>query len=91
MIAMWSAECSRSTRRAIVVRRAFCTVELTHPAWGSCRSSLWIVPELWKTPRARFPQARCTRTERARTRSTGVLTSNLTKNRKTLKMAQPTG
>ena len=43
--------------------------------WGILRGrrsakSLWIVPELWKTHRTRFPHARWTRTERAPTRST---------------------
>jgi len=33
--------------------------------------SLWIAPDLWKTPRTRFPQGLWTRTERAPTRSTG--------------------
>jgi hypothetical protein len=33
--------------------------------------SLWIVPDLWKTHRTRFPQGPWTRTERAPTRSTG--------------------
>jgi hypothetical protein len=34
--------------------------------------SLWIVPDLWKTHRTRFPQGPWTRTERAPTRSTGI-------------------
>ena len=34
--------------------------------------SLWIAPDLWKTPRTRFPQGLWTRRERAPTRSTGV-------------------
>jgi hypothetical protein len=50
--------CYRSARPAIVDRGA---------SWAvvTRRKSLWTVPELWKTPRARFPQLVGRRTERA--------------------------
>ena len=41
--------------------------------------SLWIVPDLWKTHRTRFPQGPWTRTERAPTRSTGPIVFQMMK------------
>jgi hypothetical protein len=45
--------------------------------------SLWIAPDLWKTPKARFPQGPWTRrTERAApTRSTSLAVKNEEKQR----------
>jgi hypothetical protein len=59
--------------RAMGLSRGDATGRATSRSWRirrpvrSCwrRSSLWTVPELWKTHRARFPQLLGRRTERA--------------------------
>ena len=48
-------------------RSLLCTrdqVELTARGASLRRGSLWIVPDLWKTPRTRFPRGRWTHTTR---------------------------
>jgi hypothetical protein len=57
--------CSGSTRVAIVVPTASCTVEL-EPRGASIRGSLWIVPDLVENAQNAFP----TRSLDAQTAST---------------------
>jgi hypothetical protein len=64
--------CYGSTRLAIVVPTASCTVELRPRGSSMIRGSLWIVPALWKTHSTRFPQGPWTHRARPQ-RSTGVL------------------
>lgn len=54
----FAAACYGADALTIGAYRASCAVVLEH-------GSLWTVPELWKTPRPRFPQLLGRRTERA--------------------------